>query len=62
MPDLHSPNLLTVEDLAEVLKVHPGTVYAMVRDGRVPAIRGGRRYLFDLQQVLAALATEVPST
>ena len=59
MPDDVLPRFLTVKELAEVLHLHPVSIYAMLRRGQLPAIKAGRQYLFDLDKVLNALAKEV---
>lgn len=56
-------DLLTAGELAGVLGVTAGTVYRMVRVGRIPAIRigTGRSLRFDLDHVKKALAGGPPS-
>jgi excisionase family DNA binding protein len=39
----HDDELLTVEEAADLLKVHPNTIRNAIRDGRLPAIRLGAR-------------------
>jgi excisionase family DNA binding protein len=41
LTDVHSPTWLTIKDVAERLHVHDRTVRAMIRDGRLPAVRLG---------------------
>ena len=50
--------LITAKDIARALRVSLGTVYAMVRERRIPAVRvgAGRTLRFDLDAVKAALA------
>ena len=55
MPDNPLPRFLNVEELSEVLHLHPVTVQEMAREKRVPAFKVGRHWLFDLDEVLAAL-------
>jgi len=38
--------LLTVRDVATLLRLHQKTVYAMVSSGVIPCVRIGRRVLF----------------
>lgn len=52
---MSSPTLVTAEELAEILRVHVNTVYSLARTHRIPSIKAGRRYLFDLSRVSAAL-------
>lgn len=47
---------LTAAELAERLRVRPGTIRAWGREGRIPIVRLSHRVLrFDLNEVLAAL-------
>lgn len=41
----HDDELLTVEEAAELVKVHPNTIRNAIRDGRLPAIRLGARII-----------------
>jgi excisionase family DNA binding protein len=41
-------NLLTVKEVAPMLKMSPQALYEAVRNGLVPAVRIGRRIRFDL--------------
>lgn len=38
------PRLLRVKEVAEVLSMHPKTVYVLVERGLIPGIRIGRNY------------------
>jgi excisionase family DNA binding protein len=38
---------LTVPELAEHLRVHPTTIYRLLRAGKIPAIRAGNSWRFD---------------
>lgn len=44
--------LATVQETASILRVTPWAVRAMVREGRIPYIRVGRRILVPLAEVL----------
>lgn len=35
---------LTVKEVASFLRVHPNTVYALIEDGSLKALRVGRQY------------------
>lgn len=35
------PTLLTVRQAAELLQVHPQTIYTWIRTGRIPCVRHG---------------------
>lgn len=39
---LETPHLLTVEEVAAILRTHPDCVYRMIRAKRLPAVRLGR--------------------
>jgi excisionase family DNA binding protein len=47
--------LLTAEQLSELLQVHPKTIYLLARQGRIPRIAVSRAIRFDLVAVLEAL-------
>lgn len=44
--------VLTVKEVAEILKLHPRTVTKMVRNGEIPATRIGRVWRFDESAIL----------
>lgn len=53
-------HLITSQELAEFLQLHPKTVERQAREGRIPAIRVGfgterARYRFRLSAVMEAL-------
>ena len=54
-------SMLTTDQLAKVLGVHIVTVQRMVKQGRIPAIRVGSDYRFDMTKVLEALAVNPTS-
>jgi excisionase family DNA binding protein len=41
MPVTTPPKVYTVEEVAEILRVNPMTVYRMARDGRIKAFKVG---------------------
>lgn len=47
--------LVTTTELAQVLGVHPQTVFKLAREGRIPAMRLRAHYRFDIDAVKAAL-------
>lgn len=54
-----SPQLLTAQELARVLKLNPQTLYRLARRGVLPAIRIGKKSLrFDPAQVRNALQAQ----
>ena len=38
--------ILTVKEVGEALRVHPSTLYRLVREGRIPAFRVGSEWRF----------------
>lgn len=42
-----SSKLLTVDEVSEILKLHPQTVYFMTRKGQLPFLKIGRVIRFD---------------
>lgn len=46
---------LTAQELAEVLGVHRETVYTLTHEGKVPAVKVGVVWRYNLAEVLAAL-------
>ena len=47
--------LLTAEDIAPFLKLHPNTVYRLASQKVIPSFKVGRSVRFDLPSVLSAL-------
>lgn len=39
---MRSPKLLTVREAAKIVRVHPLSMYRLIREGKVPVIRFGR--------------------
>jgi len=53
----HDDELLTVEEAADLVKVHSNTIRNAIRDGRLPAIRLGARIIrIRKSDLLAAFA------
>jgi excisionase family DNA binding protein len=46
------PKFLTVEEVAELLRVAPRTVYAWVYRGTIPFHKAGRRVIFSLDEIV----------
>ena len=49
---INPPKFLTVDELAEMLRVKPRTIYEMVSQGRIPYRKVGRRVVFLLTEIL----------
>jgi excisionase family DNA binding protein len=45
------PRVMTVRDLSEYLRVHPSTVYKLLRRGEVPAFRIGTDWRFNAEVI-----------
>jgi excisionase family DNA binding protein len=43
--------LLTLGEVAEFLRVHPTTVYRLLKHGGIPAFRVGGDWRFNLEQI-----------
>ena len=43
--------ILTIAEVAELLRVHPMTVYRMIKQGDIPSFRIGRALRFDAEQL-----------
>ena len=53
--------LLTTEQAAEFLQVHPGTLRRKARAGRVPCVRMERQFRFDVDVLREWLAAGCPT-
>jgi excisionase family DNA binding protein len=42
MPDM-APEVMTLEEAAEYLRVHPCTIYRLVKKQKLPAFQSGKR-------------------
>jgi excisionase family DNA binding protein len=51
--------LIDAEQLSEILGLSLPSIWRYCREGRLPHYRIGRRVLFDLEEVRAALKVEV---
>jgi excisionase family DNA binding protein len=43
--------MLTVKELAHYLKVHPSTVYRLLKDGQLPAFKVGNDWRFNFEEI-----------
>jgi excisionase family DNA binding protein len=55
------PQFLTVDEVAELLRVSPRSVYDWVSNGQIPFHKAGRRTIFLLDEILEWTAHR-PST
>ena len=44
-------HLLTLQEVAELLRVNEATVYRMARDGGLPAVKVGRQWRFEKKRL-----------
>lgn len=47
------PHLLTVDEVAAMLRLRPKTIYNMVSQGRIPFRKAGHQLLFDPKEIEA---------
>ncbi len=45
------PRVMTVKDLSDYLRVHPSTVYKMLRRGELPGFRIGSDWRFNAEAI-----------
>jgi len=45
------PTILTVVELSEYLRVHPTTIYRLLRTRQIPGFRVGSDWRFDVQMI-----------
>ena len=50
------PQIMNVEEVADLLRVSSQTVYNLARAGKLPAVKVGREWRFDREKVLEALS------
>ena len=46
-----NPQLMTVEDVAEYLRVKPSTVYEWAANGKLPSVKVGRLWRFERSEI-----------
>ena len=51
-----TPELLSTEEAAAMLRLHPKRVQRLAREGKLPAVRHGRRWLFRRDLLLRGAA------
>jgi excisionase family DNA binding protein len=45
------PRVMTVHEAAAYLRVHPGTIYRLLRNGELPAFKIGGDWRFNVDQI-----------
>lgn len=54
-PEDAPPEIMNVQEVADLLRVSSQTVYSLARAGRLPAVKVGREWRFRRDELLAAL-------
>jgi excisionase family DNA binding protein len=49
--DNAGPSILTIEDVAEYLRVHPSTIYRLLKKKQLPAFKVGREWRFNREEI-----------
>jgi len=44
-------NVMTLEEVAKYLRVHPSTIYRLVKRGKLPAFKVGSDWRFNLESI-----------
>jgi excisionase family DNA binding protein len=44
-------NVMTLEEVANYLRVHPSTIYRLVKKGKLPAFKVGSDWRFNLESI-----------
>lgn len=57
LPDPATSPTVTVEDAARILGISRGLAYTAVREGAIPSIRIGRRYVVKTAALAAMVST-----
>jgi excisionase family DNA binding protein len=61
--EITSKKVLTVRELAHLLKIHPSTIYRLLRHGALPAFKVGSDWRFNIEAIdrwRLRSSTEVP--
>ena len=53
MPD---DDVLTLREICDLLRVHPSTVYKLLREGRIPSFRIGKEWRFRKDTIMRWMA------
>jgi excisionase family DNA binding protein len=56
------PTMMTVKELSSYLRVHPSTVYRLLKDNKLPGFKVGESWRFSLQDIKAWREAQVRST
>jgi len=47
----YKPSIMTLPELAKYIRVHKSTVYRMLKDNRIPAIKVGNQWRFKKDRI-----------
>ena len=47
----NTPPVLTVKDLSNYLRVHPSTIYRLLKTGQLPAFKVGSDWRFNVEDI-----------
>ena len=56
------PKILTLPEVADYLRVHPSTIYRLVKKGQIPALKIGSDWRFNRESIDEWLAAAETST
>ena len=45
------PKVVTIEEISEYLRVHPSTVYRLVKRGKLPGFKVGSDWRFNIEAI-----------
>ncbi len=62
MPETPGDEVLTVDEVAALLKIEPNTVRALCRRGELPGVKLGKHWRFLRSEVLAAIRPAGPAS
>jgi excisionase family DNA binding protein len=49
--DSINPSVMTVSEMANYLRVHPTTIYRLLKNGKIPAFRVGSDWRFNRERI-----------
>jgi excisionase family DNA binding protein len=50
-PDTTEPAVMTLREVAALLRIHPASMYQLLRDRRIPAFKIGSDWRFNREQI-----------
>jgi excisionase family DNA binding protein len=57
-PMATEPEVLTVKDVSDLLRVHPSTLYRLIRQGKIPSFQIGADWRFLKHRVVRWMAEQ----